>query len=111
MGLGGVPTVTPSTATGTGPTLAVSGTDLAGTLTITTGTAPGTGVLASIASALAHGGTTHIVLTPANQAAAELYVKGMWAHRLNTATWQISTLTAPPESTALKFSYVVIQAQ
>lgn len=101
------PSINPGAASGTGPTIAISGTDLAGSITLTVGTSPTTGILGTIANAINYSGTQRPVLTPCNAASAALQV---WADRTGAGAWNFGCVVAPAPGAVLKFTYVAVQA-
>ena len=104
---GASPTVAVAAAAGTGATVSAAALDLAGTITLTTGSAPTAGTMVNITAAITWTGTQHIIVSPANAAAAAL---GVWAERASSSLLRVNVANAPAASTVYKFSYVVIQA-
>ena len=106
---------------GTGPSVAIAGTDRRGTITITTGTAPaafvaGTSVvLATVTFALTYGvAPVFISILPGNAAAARNYGGSILTFYCNAATATTLTIDAVSNatpslaaSTAYKFFYLV----
>ncbi len=70
------PTIAAGAAAGSSPTVAVTGTDLAGLISVTTGTTATTGILATISFNVAFGSAPRAIqLTPANANAAAVAAK------------------------------------
>lgn len=104
------PAIAAGAAAGTGPTVACSGTDLAGTVSITTGTSPGAGTLATITFASAFASAPRaILLTPANATAAGVAASAYSnAANLTASAFTVDAATALAASTAYKWSYAII---
>lgn len=101
-------TTAPSAAVGagagTGATVSVSGTDLAGEITLTTGTAtPDGGVLLTLTFSSAMTSAPFPQITPANTNAAD--VTGTWYVTSTTTTLVVTCKGVWPESTQIKWNY------
>jgi len=106
---GSAPTIVAGTTACTAPAVSVAGTDTAGTITVTTGTAcAGAGKLATVTFANAFGAAPRVTLTPASSLAAGLttYIDN---DTTSTTAFDLSTNTAPANSTTYKWYYQVIQ--
>lgn len=102
------PTIAAGSAAGTGPTVAVSGTDLAGTVSVTTGTSPGTGTVATVTFNVAFGSAPRaVMLTPANAATAAA-VADWYAGTATTTTFVLGAGVALAASTAYVWNYLVV---
>ena len=106
------PTVTSTHANaGSGATVAVTGSDMGGRITLTTGTGAGAGVSNLVVFAFNQtfdSSTPHVVLTPANQAAAAL---GGWYASVGSVTafnLGLDTGKSLGSSTAYQFHYQVV---
>lgn len=108
VALGTAPTIAVAAGAGSGATTSLAGADTAGTITLTTGTGTAAGTQVNITLNIAYTGTQHIVISPANAAAADAHV---YAERVSSTLWRIVTgAAALTASTAYKWSYSVIQA-
>lgn len=114
-GTGNAPAIASGTGAGTAPTIAISGTDLAGYITLTTGTSPATtAVVATISFVLPFGTAPKcVMLTPANLNAASLPVTRVaFVNQADISTSSFTirsngfTLTA---ATQYQWFYTVIQ--
>lgn len=106
------PTVTSTHANaGSGASVALTGSDLGGRITLTTGTGAGAGVSNLVVFAFNKtftNSTPHVVLTPANQAAAAL---GGWYASVSSVTafnLALDTGKTLGSSTAYQFHYQVV---
>ncbi len=106
---GSTPSIAAGAGAGTGPTVSVAGTDIAGVITVTTGTGPATGKLAGITFASAFTAAPNVVLTPANANAAGLQAYVDSATTSTTVFDLDAATTAPTASTTYKWYYHVIQ--
>lgn len=98
------PSISDGVGAGTGATVSVTGTDLAGEITITTGTSPTTdSVICTLTFSSAMSSAPFPHLTPANVNAAA--IAGGWFVTSNTTTITITGLGVWPESTQFKFNY------
>jgi len=113
------PSIAAGTGAGTGPTVSVSGTDLAGTVTVTTGTAPSgaNAIIATITFNAAYGSAPRVMLTAANRNANGLVglnqilvpASGQ-TNGVTTTTFVIeANTTALAASTTYLWTYQVIQ--
>lgn len=107
---GNAPSVSPSTAAGTGATASLSGTGTCGLLTLTTGTGPTTGKVASIFwSGDKPSANYAVILTAANAAAvtglSRLYIDQSAA---TTSAAALTASVALAASTTYKFYYSVL---
>ncbi len=102
---GGVPSISSSTAVGTGGTVSISGNDIAGTVTINTGGGPPAGIFANINFTNAYNTTPNVQITPVNSSAA-----GLSYYATRTATrFSIGTAGVPASSTTYVFDYYIVE--
>jgi hypothetical protein len=102
---GGTPHVSVGGAAG-GGSVSISGDDTFGTVTVTTGSPSSSGMLLTISFASAFGGTPHVVISPANAAAAgSLYYTG----NVGAGSFQIDVAAVPSGGTTYTFEYFVGQ--
>jgi hypothetical protein len=106
------PTLSAGVGAGTGPTLAIAGTDVCGTITVTTGTGP-SGVQSRVVRVTPHagfGGTCAPVISPGNNNAAALAVGAQVTAQNAGSIWDIiSGNTALAASTAYVWNYHVLE--
>lgn len=100
------PTIAAGAAAGTGPTVTVSGTDLAGTVNVTTGTSTTTGTLATVTFARPYGSAPKVILEPSSSAAGANVLARYVSS--TTTTFVISAGVAPTASVAHSWHYHVI---
>lgn len=104
------PTIAAGAAAGSGPTVAASGTDLAGTVSVTTGTAPTTGILATVTFNVAFASAPRAIhLTPANSVSAGV-AADVFANvsNITTAHFTVDAATALTLSTAYQWYYLIV---
>lgn len=99
---GAVPTVAAGAGLGTGPTVAIAGTDRAGTLTLTPGTTPAAGVQATTTFIGTWPQSPKIMLVPTNAAAQ---AAGVYVSTKSTTTFVASTANVP--GGVMTFDYLV----
>jgi hypothetical protein len=94
----------PGTALGSGGTVSVSGTDIAGTITVNTGGAPGAGKFVSINFAKPYGLVPRVIISPVGASAGTVtyYVDR------TTSGFSVSCATPPPAGSTFSFDYFVI---
>jgi hypothetical protein len=90
IGGGSAPSIAAGAGAGTGPTIAISGTDVSGVITLTTGTTPTTpATIATITFATAFAAAPKgVILTPSNAAAAALAAASPYVDDSATSTSQ-----------------------
>lgn len=101
---GSIPSRVTESATGSGGTTSVNGSDTAGTLTINTGSGPVAGCYETVTFATPFSGTPHMLLTPvgANSASLTYYV-----NRTST-NFSVCSVNAPQAGQTYTFDYFVI---
>jgi hypothetical protein len=104
------PGIAAGSAAGTGPTVSIAGTDLAGTISITTGSSPGTGILATITFTVAFSAAPRTILLAAANAATAGVAVSWYANAANitTAVFTVDAASALSAATAYKWYYTVI---
>jgi cytoskeletal protein CcmA (bactofilin family) len=106
---GPTPGITGGSATGSGGTVTISGTDTAGTVTVNIGSGAPAGVLATVNFANGFGGTPHVVITPV-AAQGSPVVTGTQKFYLSSRTtnsFSIATSGGLPAG-SISFDYIVI---
>jgi hypothetical protein len=101
---GGQPTNELQTASGSGATVAVDGTDTLGTITVTTGSAPAAGEMARIVFSEVYGKAPRVVLSASNDNAAGMrYYKGV----TTTSGFMLNFKDVPQANTTYTFDYFI----
>ncbi len=112
-GYSSTPSIAGGAGAGTTPTVSITGTDLAGQITVTTDGDPITSaVFCTVTFVPAFGTSPYVIITPANQNAADDINSGAILYiNSTTTTFTINTnsLKAPAASTEIKYHYQVIQ--
>jgi len=98
---GATPSRSNGVALGSGGTVSVSGSDIAGTITINTGSSPSVGCFVTLTFATRFNATPHILLTPVGSTAADL---NFYITR-NTSTMSVCTTSIPPAGTTIVYDY------
>jgi hypothetical protein len=102
---GAVPTLIAEVAAGTGPTVAIVGSDKMGSVTVTTGTATTTGNLTFVTlTRVLAASLRNVQITPTSQAAV---AAGLHVVTKSTNGFRVAATNAPAVSTALTFDYYV----
>ncbi len=103
------PTIAAGAAAGSSPTVAVTGTDLAGLISITTGTTATTGILATVTFNVTFGSAPRaILLTPANANAAGVAAKVFAdVSSVTTAHFTLDAGVALTDATLYKWGFSV----
>ena len=101
---GSIPGRTTGSATGSGGTSSVNGSDTAGTLTINTGSGVVAGCYITVAFATPFSGTPHILLTPVGASSAGL---SYYVNRTST-NFSVCSTNAPQSGQTYVFDYLAI---
>ena len=99
---GGTPSMSQGSALGSGGTATISGTDTAGTITANVGSSPNSGTIAIVTYAATFNGNPHVVVSPVNAAAPDIYISNR-----TSSGFTIRTASALPVG-SISFDYVVI---
>ena len=99
---GPTPKVSSGGAVGSGGTVTISGTDTGGTVTINVGSGAGVGVLATITFANAFSGNPHVVISPVDKAAPNVFITS------RTATGFSISTSAGLSTGSTSFDFVVV---
>lgn len=112
-GVAGTPTIAAGASAGSGPTVSVTGTDLAGKISITTGTATtANGIVATITFNTAYATAPYVILEESNSNAANVNRVGtaiVYPSSSTTATFVITVIGTLTASTAFTWNYIVAQ--
>jgi hypothetical protein len=106
-----VPTVAAGTGAGTGPTIGVFGSDLAGSLRIKTGTSPAAlAPIGTVTFSATYATAPHVIFAPTNTSSAALTgTFGVYVTSSTTGFTLFSNLSALTAATQCSWSYHVIQ--
>lgn len=105
---GATPGVAVTANAGTGATVSVAGTDLAGTITLNVGTAPALGDLLTLTFATSFVTAPRVVFSPAN-ASAGGNAPGFYRSTVAGGSVKLAAAAAPAASTTYVWDYVVIR--
>lgn len=102
---GSTPSKSDGNNLGSGGTVSVSGTDIAGTITINTGGGPSSGCFITVNFANRYNGTPHVVVSPVGAGGAGL---NYYVTR-TSSNFSLCTTNSPPAATSFSFDYIVIE--
>lgn len=102
---GATPSRTPGPALGSGGTVAVSGSDIAGSINVNTGSGAGAGCIVSLAFAQKYNATPRVLMTPIGSGASDI---GMYITRTTTGLSLCASKTLPSNS-SFGFDYFIVE--